>query len=227
MKSVENGSAAQPRRTTAGRRYSATRERVLRELALRSDASTAELVQVLGMHENTVRAHLDALRGDGHVRRTRDEAVGRGRPAWRWAAVGARRLSAYAGLAVTLAEAVARTSDQPFRVARDAGERWGRTLVDDAVTAPRGAERATALIVDVMREQGFAPEVDDCETAAVRVRLHACPLISAAAENRTVVCAVHEGMIQGIARAAGSDLVSSLTPFDDADTCLLRLRTPA
>ncbi|MBS1905947.1 MAG: helix-turn-helix domain-containing protein [Actinobacteria bacterium] len=227
---MENQGVSPSRRTGTGRRLSSARERLLRELETRGGASTAELVAALGLHENTVRAHLDQLREDGQVRRIREPAAGRGRPAWRWTPVEPERQHPYAGLAATLADAVTHAAPDPVDLARDAGSSWGRRLAEAERAETRGAEETTAVIVEVMREQGFAPEVvreAPGDGIAAVVRLHRCPLLSAAVANSRVVCAVHEGMIEGIARAAGSDLVSRLTPFEEVGTCVLRLRASA
>ena len=93
MNSVENATGAPDtflpqRRASSGRAHSASRERLLRLLeAQRAPASLAALVLATGLHENTVRGHLEALFRDGFVTRRRAEASGRGRPAWLWQAV--------------------------------------------------------------------------------------------------------------------------------------------
>lgn len=213
--------AADRRRTAAGRNHSSTRERLLREIESHPDATTSQLVEVTGLHENTVRGHLDRLRADGHIRRRRDTTIVRGRPAWRWRPVPPAQLSAYAGLASTLASALGSLSSDPATPARIAGTTWGQQLMADRNFDPAESDTRT-LVIDVMREQGFAPE-DDGATVLLRT----CPLLAAAARNDTVVCAVHEGMIEGIARAHGSDLQSTLLPFADDGACALHLRAPA
>ncbi len=55
-------SGKEPRRTSTGRAHSSTRERLLRELEAHGGASTAQLVEITGLHENTVRGHLESLR---------------------------------------------------------------------------------------------------------------------------------------------------------------------
>lgn len=181
--------------------------------------TTSELVDVTGLHENTVREHLERLQRDGHVRRSREQTSRRGRPAWRWQAVGPDRVSPYAALAATLASAVTDAAPNPAASAREAGAEWGRRLVDGR--ADRGDVDPRTLVTDVMREQGFAP---DPGRPSDPTRLRACPLLSAASGNPTVVCGVHEGMIDGISRAAGSDLTVRLEPFAEPDACLLHLR---
>jgi predicted ArsR family transcriptional regulator len=194
---------------------------VLRQVAAHPRATTSQLVEATGLHENTVRGHLERLRADGHIRRERDSTPARGRPAWRWRTVPPAQLSAYAGLAATLASALGQVSAEPAESARLAGESWGNELLAQR----HGASESTdtrALIIEIMREQGFAPD-DEGET----VRLRACPLLSAASRNSQVVCAVHEGMIDGIARANASDLESALVPFALDGACALHLRVPA
>lgn len=194
---------------------------MLREIAARPLATTSELVDATGLHENTVRGHLERLRADGHIRREREGTLGRGRPAWRWRTVPPAQLSAYAGLAATLAAALGQVSAEPAALARSAGETWGRELMSQRQGASECAD-TRELIVEVMREQGFAPD-DEGD----RIRLRACPLLSAASRNTQVVCAVHEGMIDGIARANESDLESTLAPFALDGACALHLRVPA
>lgn len=225
------------RRTASGRQHSSTRERLLRELESRASASTIELVEITGLHENTVRGHLEQLRADGFLRREREDPIGRGRPAWRWRSVEPTQLSSYAGLAVSLADALADAVDDPFAEARRAGVAWGTRLVTERETDDHGPgdertrERvARGVVIDVMREQGFAPDQvkpDDTDAEIDTIRLRSCPLLSAAARNQTVVCAVHEGMVEGIAQTAGSALHSRLVPFAEDGACLLHLRVPA
>lgn len=235
---VEQRSAAEPsRRGSSGRIHSASRERLLRMLeAQHAPASLTALTVATGLHENTVRGHLEALRRDGYVTRHAAPASGRGRPAWLWRAVQHDASTPYAPLASALAGAVVRGSDDPVATAREAGREWGRELVaaradDEARTsdhasraedAVRHAHQASARasVVDLMREQGFAPEpVGDGST----VLLRRCPLLEAAARHPEVVCAVHLGMADGALRALGDDSAVTLEPFTGPSECTLRL----
>ncbi|MRH28878.1 transcriptional regulator [Microbacterium sp. SYP-A9085] len=178
--------------------------------------STAALTAASGLHENTVRGHLEQLRADGYLRREREVSTGRGRPAWLWRAVNPEPVNAYAGLASALADTLARSGVDPVARARDAGRAWGAEL---AAARARDGRPAREEVVDVMREQGFAPT-----DAADVVLLRRCPLIEAAARHPDIVCAVHQGMIDGILRARGSDEQSTLVPFTAPGVCTLHLR---
>ncbi|WP_051192029.1 helix-turn-helix transcriptional regulator [Microbacterium luticocti] len=218
------GAAPDPRRTDArrvaasGRRHSPTREMLLRMVEAQGSAvSTAALTAASGLHENTVRGHLEQLYADGYVRRERENSTGRGRPAWLWTAVTPEPANPYIGLAAALAATLARTSTDPVAQARDAGRAWGAqiaaTHAADRLAAPR------EVVVDVMREQGFAP-TDTGQTVVLR----RCPLIEAATRYPDIVCAVHQGMIDGILQARGSSARSRLIPFSAPGECTLHLQ---
>ncbi|CAG7606026.1 hypothetical protein LEUCIP111803_00880 [Leucobacter soli] len=156
---MKNREPADTRRSSSGRRHSPTREALLRDLESQRDPSSiAELAESTGWHQNTVRGHLRALWQDGYVSRIDGEPDGRGRPSWRWAAKPGRPESAYAALAGVLADAVARLSPDPAREGREAGRVWGRAI---AAELPRPGTEAELheQVVDVMRDQGFAPVV--------------------------------------------------------------------
>lgn len=186
---------------------------MLREIEERGNASTADLVAATGLHENTVRAHLERLRADGHIRAVLDPPAGRGRPARRWHAVPRETADAYAGLAVALAETLSRTGPRASARARQAGVAWGAQLARGRGGDPR------AKVLELMREQGFEPE-----ERGGAVDLHRCPLLAAAVSNRDVVCAVHEGMVEGIARDGDADARATLQPFAAPGICILRLQ---
>ncbi|MFC4139948.1 MULTISPECIES: metalloregulator ArsR/SmtB family transcription factor [unclassified Microbacterium] len=208
-------SAGENRRRTSGdRRHSSSRERILREIEVRP-ASTADLVAATGLHENTVRGHLERLLADGHITREQEAPSGRGRPSLRWHAVGSDGTAPYAGLAVALAEGLARTSDQPAQEAKTAGRIWGAQLAQDRAEAdPR------ALVLEVMREQGFAPDASTGEQTVLRN----CPLLAAASRRSDVVCAVHEGLIEGLARTRAEGATAKLLPFAADGACILHLQ---
>src|SRR5690606_37064914 len=123
-----------------GRRHSSTREMLLRMVeAQGAPVSTAALATASGLHENTVRGHLDHLRADGYVRRTATAVAGRGRPAWLWEAHVADAAAPYATLAAVLAETLARATGDAVAEAREAGRRWGRQLARPAAASGRAA----------------------------------------------------------------------------------------
>lgn len=180
--------------------------------------TTAEVVAVTGLHENTVREHLERLRSDGRLRRIRAEAQGRGRPGWRWEAPPADLVSPYAGLALALADTLARVAADPVAQARDSGKAWGGEIAAQQSDATDATARD--LIIEAMREQGFEPDDTGDE-----IILHRCPLLAAAARRSDVVCAVHEGMIEGIARSRARESDAELLPFRANGACILHLRS--
>lgn len=212
-----------PRRSAAGRRHSGAREQVLRTVeAQRCPVSIAALGRATGLHENTVRGHLERLLADGHVTRSRAPAAGRGRPAWLWRPTRYGPASPYAALAGVLAGTIARTSADPAATALDAGRDWGAQLAEDLPeTVPPAPART--VVVEAMAAHGFAPE-DDGE----RILLHRCPLLEAAARHTEVVCSVHRGLIAGLLEGApahdGPRPDVELIPFAAPGQCLLRLR---
>lgn len=178
--------------------------------------STAALATAAGLHENTVREHLDRLHADGYVQRTRSASTGRGRPAWLWRAVAQDEVAPYAHLAGVLAATLARTVADPPAEARRAGREWGARLAAQA--AGRDAADPRAAVVAVMDAQGFAPH--DTGDA---VLLHRCPMIEAAAQHPDIVCAVHLGMVDGVLAVAGVHADARLLPFSAPGVCTLRL----
>lgn len=219
---VRSGSGLQP---MSGQR-AAVLERLQQHDAPRTIAVLAE---ELGLHQNTIRDHLDALVDRGLAVRDRAPAKGRGRPAWTYAAALDNvepdpRVRDYAGLATALAAHIARTSQDPEGDALEAGRLWGQGLAGSE--PPGGRRSATAArrhVVTVLDELGFAPEPDARATTAA---LRRCPLLDAAKQYPEVVCRVHLGIVRGVMDAQGADSEhTDLVPFAEPGACRLKLLT--
>jgi predicted ArsR family transcriptional regulator len=213
---------------------------VLEALERRSGPSTlAALIAATGLHENTVREHLDALLAQGRVRRHRTPPSGRGRPAWQYEPAATDSVSGgraeYAGLAATLAAVIQRTSPSPRQDAVAAGTMWGHELAhaSPAVTARLGNgmagpvrdAAARQLVVALLAELGFDPRPDEATTipatttipanttipaiTTTTVNLTRCPLLHAARRYPDVVCGVHLGIVRGVLAELGADGTSA------------------
>lgn len=204
---------------------------VFREVEARGSASVSQLAAATGLHENTVRGHLERLRADGYVRSEREPRVGRGRPTLQWCAVSRQTRDPYVGLAIALASTIAHSGNGSAELVRAAGVAWGESLAaerEPAVEREPAAVREPSidLVFEVMREQGFSPEIVGAEaqlnTATSEMRLRACPILVAATGAPDVVCSIHRAMIEGLL-GEGSGQVE-LLPFFTPETCMLRFQ---
>ncbi len=207
----------QRRRTSTGRLHSSTRESLLSEIELRGEVTTSELVDFSRLHENTVRGHLEALYTDGYINRRADTPNGKGRPSYIWMPNNPGSEGLYKELTNTLIDALLSEKETPEQYARTAGKRWGERISERL--SPE--ESAQDTVVEAMRSQGFAPE-----KSGNKILLHSCPLISAAHKS-DIVCAIHEGMIEGIAKAGSGNFSAELKPLISPGVCELRLRSLA
>lgn len=189
--------------------------------------SVGDVARRLGLHTNTARFHLDGLVEAGAVDRTTEERERPGRPR---ALYSARPEAAQAGersyrlLAEILTSYVAAETPQPARAATKAGQAWGRYLADRPAPLRRiDANAATAQVVEVLRDIGFAPE----PVTAGRERqilLHHCPFRETAREHSEVVCSVHLGLMRGVFEAIDAPLEADrLEPFVEPDLCIAHL----
>jgi predicted ArsR family transcriptional regulator len=214
-------SPAGPRAGSGQRPLAQAPRRLLTLLADQPEPLTlAAVARATGLHPNTVREHLDTLVRRGLVSRSKAAAIGRGRPAWRYAAVATDvETPEYSGLASALAGVIARTSPSPAEDAAIAGEEWGRDLVRG-----RGgggtSEDARDSVVEMLDDLGFAPTADPDEPS--RIRLTRCPLLEAAHRHPEVVCAVHLGIVRGALASQGADPTGTeLRPFAEPGACVL------
>lgn len=209
---------------SAGRRRA-----VMRLLRAAPDPmSIAGIADVLGVHPNTVRFHLDSLVADGQVEHVELDRKGPGRPPLMFRAVrqmdrgGTRH---YRLLAEILAMAFA-TERDPGPKALAAGRAWGQKINAELHPLPKdadSAEEAIAHLIDVLDELGFAPErrVSDGEQ---QVGLRHCPFLELAENSSSLVCPVHLGLMQGAMETWGARVsVDRLDPFVEPDLCLAHL----
>lgn len=199
------------------------RARVLELLKGRPEpVGLAALNAATGLHENTLREHLDALVRDGYAQRHRATPAGRGRPAWLYA-VREEPTSEYAALATALAEQLAATASDPPAAGVDAGERWGRRVARGRTTTPdtgRTRTDARTEVLHILEEYDFSPREADGDD----VDLTTCPLLEAARRHPDVVCAVHLGLVRGVLAERGVDPTgTSLEPFASPDSCRLTI----
>jgi predicted ArsR family transcriptional regulator len=190
--------------------------------------SIAAIAEVLGVHPNTVRFHLDTLVGDGQVEHVELDRKGPGRPPLMFQAVrqmdrgGTRH---YRLLAEVLATAFANEPDAGAK-ALAAGRAWGRKL-DSGIEAPpadaTSADDAINHLVDVLDDLGFAPERQEVD-GQQRVGLRHCPFLELAENRTSVVCPVHLGLMQGAMETWKAPVsVDRLEAFVEPDLCVAHL----
>ncbi|GAA1553175.1 helix-turn-helix domain-containing protein [Kribbella sancticallisti] len=203
--------------------------------ALRASAEplgVTELADLLGIHPNTVRFHLDALVTQGLVDRRLEEPSGRGRPRTVHAPHpgmdrgGQRR---YQLLAKILLGQLA-TSPEAGDTAEAAGRDWGGYLVEQVPPSHQtGAAEARHRLNAMMTDLGFAPE--PVGNKGDRIRLRHCPFLELAEEYSATLCPLHLGLMQGALSEIRAPITATrLEPFAEPDACLVHLsslHTPA
>ncbi|OBA79475.1 transcriptional regulator [Mycobacterium sp. 1164966.3] len=217
-------SEIRPNEENAGRRRA-----VLRTLRAATVPMTIiEIAEVLGVHPNTVRFHLDSLVGDGQVEQVEPGRKGPGRPPLMFQAVrqmdrgGTRH---YKLLAEILSMGLGADED-PSAKALAAGRAWGQKVEtgEDAVEPVASADESIDRLVDVLDELGFAPELRTSE-GEQQVGLRHCPFLELAETGSKVVCPVHLGLMQGALETWSAPVtVDRLEPFVEPDLCLAHLK---
>jgi len=189
-----------------------------------------EVAEHLGLHQNTVRSHLDILVDAGYVIRRSEAPSGPGRPRVVYEATAAPDHERnYKLLAEVLAQHIVATSENPGEAAVNAGRRWagsaGQQQAGVAVTRPAGLpiseEAAIGEVVRMLGDTGFAPEVSADGTY---INLHRCPFRELAMSHPDVVCGAHLGVIQGALAELGTMVsATGLLPFVTPGLCVTTL----
>lgn len=153
--------------------------------------TTLELAELVDLHVNGVRTHLERLSDAGLVERTSEQGR-RGRPRDAWtispgARPGGHAPRAYADLSRWLARAL-RADDG----VKAGGREIGREL------APERSAGCREALPIVLTSLGFQPTVRPAATDRMTLRLGNCPYRDAVRENPDTVCALHHGITSGL-----------------------------
>ncbi|MFT3887712.1 MAG: helix-turn-helix domain-containing protein [Arachnia sp.] len=179
-----------------------TRARVLSLLqGATAPKSVSDIAEELGLHRNSARFHLDALVSSGYAERSVGASGAQGRPPLLYAATAAAPTLSSTHLLeladILLAHVAASSPDAPTST-REAGRAWGARLAE-AGTPPC---QAMAALTQHLAERGFGTELDG-ETLVFR----RCPFRDALPGGRMpLVCAIHQGFLDGFLAASGDDL---------------------
>lgn len=177
--------------------------------AARGPLTVPEVAELVRLHPNTVRFHLDGLVEQGLAERTSEERDVPGRPRALYSAAPQTRhvgRRSYRLLAQILVGYLAAHIEQPEKAAQDAGEEWGRFLTNRPAPFRRvDATAATRALTDKLDDIGFDPEA---VTAGRRreIFLRHCPFREAAEQHSKVVCSVHLGLMRGVLGALDAPL---------------------
>ena len=186
--------------------------------------TTSDVAEVLGLHANTVRPHLERMRDVGVVDVHVGAPSGVGRPQHRYSlATGAPSLGLeppafpmLARLLVRLAVATGATGVDAAAVGHEQG-------VLDAAAHTDAASCLEAL-VNQLDAFGFDPVVDgtdDGETAVIA--FSHCPFRELAEANPDLVCSLHRGMIEGFVAAMGDATMDDFHPLVHRKPCQVTL----
>jgi predicted ArsR family transcriptional regulator len=209
---------------------SISRAAVLELLRTRAEPlGVVEVAEHVGLHQNTVRSHLDLLVESGFAIRRSEPPSRPGRPRVVYEATAAPGgESDYRLLAEILAHHLA-AAESPAEAAMNAGQSWAmsrwrpqqRAGAEPSETARLSEDDAIAAVVKMLGDTGFAPQLSADGTS---INLHRCPFRDLASSQQDVVCGAHLGIIQGALAELG-DMVSAtrLLPFVTPGLCVATL----
>ncbi|MFZ1490747.1 MAG: helix-turn-helix domain-containing protein [Ilumatobacteraceae bacterium] len=204
-----------------------TRYAIYLEIARSSrPLATAEIAEVLDLHPNTVRPHLERMREVGLLDVAIDSRGGVGRPQHRYSiapdapSLGTESASMpmLAGMVLSLAKAMGAGSEDAAAV----GRRQGRIDAGRYEHAPSSLE---ALVAELDR-LGFDPAVTDGpdEDTAVVGFAH-CPFRALAEENPEIVCALHRGLVEGFVETTDDAEVREFCTLVHRTSCQVSIAT--
>lgn len=211
---------------------SPVRNRLLEVLRDEADLDAATLAERLGLHVNTVRAHLNLLEDAGLVDAAAEDRDRPGRPRRLYRARADEPPSApgdegggYRFLAAILASYLNASGDDGSAAAEQAGRAWGGFVIDEPAPFSRlDPEEGMNRLVAMLEEVGFAPELVREDDASPRLLLRRCPFLEVAREHPEVVCAVHLGLMRGALDELGVDVqAQELIPWAQPDGCVAHL----
>lgn len=200
-----------------------TRYAIYLELARSSrPLVTSEIAEILGLHANTVRPHLERMRDLGLVEVSAEATGAVGRPQHRYRiADDAPSLGleppVFPLLTRILLSGAAAAGVDPGDLA-DAGAEQGRT---DASLIPAGLRCADAL-EQQLGVLGFDPARVD-NGADVTIAFSHCPFREMAEAHPELVCSIHRGMVEGFVATRGDGTVRSFHPLIDRTPCQVEL----
>jgi predicted ArsR family transcriptional regulator len=203
-----------------------TRYAIYLEIARSSSPrSTADIADVLGLHPNTVRPHLERMREAGLLDVETDPTGTVGRPQHRYflapdsPSLGLEppAFPLLARLLAAMAAAAKLEPDDAAAAARDTGEamaveRLRRTPGDSCVAA----------LADALDELGFDPAVASGDGATTIAFTH-CPFAELAEAYPELVCHLHRGLVEGFVAAWEHGGVDRFSTLADRDPCQVEL----
>ena len=195
-----------------------TRYAIYLELARAvSPRSTAEIAEVLELHPNTIRPHLERMRDIGLLQVVVDARGTVGRPQHRYSlspeapSLGLEP-SSWPVLARMLADVAAFMAPEVDDVAA-LGEEQGRAAADRR----RGRPCVDAL-ADALAELGFDP-ASAVEGNVATIAFTHCPFRELAEQYPDLVCNLHRGLIEGFVDELGGASVTAFATLADRDPC--------
>lgn len=207
-----------------------TRFRLYRHLRLMDrPVSVREMSRRLSLHPNTLRPHLRRLEEAGLVRHELRRSDGVGRPQMLY--VGVEPSGDEGRDFRLLSEMLLGTVQTPRQLERAAGlaRGWGEYLV--ARDAPKPGVRLPdrknlAVLQSAMDRAGFEPRFRR-QGSAVEVTFRRCPFRELTDDHREVVCALHQGLLEGMLGGLRPPLeLRELKPFVERGVCRLRAAPP-
>ena len=194
-----------------------SRVRVLERLrASEQPLSADELAAGLGLHANTVRAHLLLLEESELIVSSLERGPRPGRPRRLFAAIPEEAEVEHALLAAALASSLEPLEDGAD-IATSAGRSWGRVLVE-RLEPGRSADEDACVerVATLLRRRGFAPESEPGGLV-----MHRCPFRDLAERYPRVVCSFHGGLIDGALEELGAPIaLTALEPWASGSTCV-------
>gem|GEM_PF-344160 len=210
--------------TTGGSPHGGRRTHIIQILRDAKDPlSVVEISEMVGIHANTARFHLESLVDAGMALR---ETEASGQPGRRRILYTGtlpnqthERAQGYRLLAQILTGTIATRFPEVGDEMYDVGRQWGSYLTSrPAPFETLNEEDIDQRVMDKLDALWFAPEA--VRTPSPHLLLHNCPFMESAREAPEVVCRLHVGMVNGsLEELRSTQRIVELNPFLKTHLC--------
>ncbi|MBM7824536.1 putative ArsR family transcriptional regulator [Arcanobacterium pluranimalium] len=202
--------------------------------------SIAEIAELQGLHQNSVRESIDALTAAGLVERSKIETSGRGRPAWAYYSTAPENeviTDAYLTKFIRgMCEMLKNYADDPEKKAYEMGINWADELrphtenfledvgIDFDELKTFNEEKLLSIIRLLVSAAGHDAVVKQHSSSTIQMR--ACPFVDIDGSIDPIMCEMHRGQLEKLAHViSGGRKQLQLAPLTRPGICEFELET--